>query len=193
MTDDWVSGSELRGPSFVAPEDPPVRLLLVGAVPLAAGLTRLSAAIGWRATVIDPRARFASASRFPGAAEVRAAWPTDAFAAAGGLGGDCAVLALAHDPVLDDPALIAALASPAFFVGAMGSRRTQAARRERLSEAGVPAEQLARLAGPLGLDLGARTVGETAVSALAEVVAAHHGRSGGRLSEAGGAIHADGR
>jgi xanthine dehydrogenase accessory factor len=188
--DDWVTGSDLRGPSFAVAEDAPVRLLLVGAVPLAAGLTRLAAAIGWRAIVIDPRERFASPRRFPGAAEVLTAWPSDAFAAVGGLREDCALLALAHDPVLDDPALVASLASPAFFVGAMGSRRTQAARRERLSAAGVPPEQLGRLAGPLGLDLGARTVGETAISALAEVVAVRHGRSAGRLTEAAGAIHA---
>lgn len=189
--DDWREQSELRGPSFAEVEEPPVRLLLVGAVRLAAALAGLAGAIGWRTVVIDPRERFLAPDRFPGAGALIAVWPAEAFEAAGGLDGDCAVVALAHDPVLDDPALALALASPAFFVGAMGSRRTQAARRQRLAEAGVSSEPLSRLAGPLGLDLGARTVGETAVSALAEIVAARHGRSGGRLTETAGAIHAD--
>lgn len=187
--DRWAADSELRGPSFAPAEDPPVRLLLIGAVPLAAALGSLATAIGWRAFVIDPRERFATRSRFPAVADVIAAWPQEAFAAAGGLDGDCAVAALAHDPVLDDPALRLALGSAVFFVGAMGSRRTQAARRERLALAGVAPDALARLAGPLGLDLGARTVQETALSGLAEIVAARHGRSGGRLTATNESIH----
>lgn len=185
---EWVEGSELHGPAFAAVEDPAPRLVIVGAVELAAALCRLAPVVGWRAFVVDPRPRFAVADRFPGAEEVLAAWPSEAFAALGGLDAATAVVALTHDPVLDDGALELALASDACFVGAMGSRRTQAARRERLAAAGVSEAALARLAGPLGLDLGARTAMETALSVLGEIVAARHGREGGRLRAGEGSI-----
>jgi xanthine dehydrogenase accessory factor len=186
--EEWVTSSELRGPSFRETSPPPPRLILVGAVALAAELCTLARTIGWRTVLIDPRPHFATAERFPNAAEILVQWPQHAFSQLG-LDGECAVVMLAHDPVLDDPALELALRSPAFFVGAMGSRRTQAARRERLAAAGLCAAELARLSGPLGLDLGALTVQETALSALAEIVAVMHGREGGRLAVAEGSIH----
>ncbi|HET9102103.1 MAG TPA: XdhC family protein [Solirubrobacteraceae bacterium] len=186
----WVADSSLRGPDFPAPEQPAPRLIVVGAVPLAAALAALARSAGWRPFVVDPRPRHATRERFPGAEDVIVAWPQQAVEALGGIDAQTAVAVLAHDPVLDDPALIIALRSPAAYVGAMGSRRTQAVRRERLEQAGLTEAELDRLSGPAGLDLGARTAQETAVSILAEMVAARHGHDGGRLSRAGGPIHA---
>jgi xanthine dehydrogenase accessory factor len=187
-TADWVQTSELHGPAFVEVPDPSPRLILFGAVELSAALSRLGHAIGWRAYVVDPRPQFATADGFPDAEEVIVAWPEDAFARLGGIDADTAVAVLTHDPTLDDPALLIALRSPAMFVGAMGSRRTQAGRRERLAAAGVTEEELAHLSGPVGLDLGARTAMETALSILGEIVAVRNGRDGGRLVTAPGPI-----
>lgn len=186
---EWLETSPLHGPAFADPETPAPKLILFGAVELAAALSHLARALGWRAYVVDPRARFAVAARFPDADAVLAAWPAEAFAQAGGIDAATAIAVLTHDPVLDDPALEIALRSEAMFVGAMGSRRTQAARRERLRAAGLTDDDLARLSGPVGLDLGARTALETALSILGEIVAARHGRAGGRLTPGDGAIH----
>jgi xanthine dehydrogenase accessory factor len=156
---------------------------------VAASLCRLARAAGWRPYVVDPRARFATPERFPDAVEVLAAWPEAAFARLGGIDPATSIAVLTHDPKLDDAALEIALRSSARFVGAMGSRRAQAARRERLLALGMTDEELGRLAAPLGLDLGAISGEETALSILAEVVAARHGRDGGRLAAARGRIH----
>ncbi|HZE05716.1 MAG TPA: XdhC family protein [Solirubrobacteraceae bacterium] len=185
----WERESELHGPGFAEPESPAPRLVMFGAVPLAAALCTLGSALGWRPYVVDPRERFALAERFPGAADVVVAWPEEAFARLGGIDAATAVLLLTHDPVLDDPALEIALRSDAMFVGAMGSRRTQASRRERLRAAGLGEEELGRLSGPIGLDTGARTARETALAILAEIVAVRHGRDGGRLTVGNGPIH----
>jgi xanthine dehydrogenase accessory factor len=187
---DWVQTSELHGPAFADPEAPGPKLILFGAVELAAALSHLARALGWRAYVVDPRARFAVAGRFPDAEAVLATWPEEAYTQLGGIDADTAVAVLTHDPVLDDPALEIALRSEAMFVGAMGSRRTQAARQERLAAAGLTEDELARLSGPIGLDLGARTALETALSILGEIVAVRHGRAGGRLTAGEGSIHA---
>jgi xanthine dehydrogenase accessory factor len=156
---------------------------------VAASLCKLARAAGWRPYVVDPRARFATRDRFPEAEDVIVAWPEDAFAQLGGIDRATSIAVLTHDPKLDDAALLIALRSDARFVGAMGSRRAQATRRERLLAAGVTDDELARLAAPLGLDLGAVSGEETALSILAEVVAARHGREGGRLAHARGRIH----
>lgn len=185
---EWVRTSELHGPAFAEAETPAPRLILIGAVELAGALSTLARVVGWRAYVVDPRHRFALADRFPDAEDVLVAWPEEAFARLGGIDESTAVAVLTHDPVLDDPALEIALRSPAIFVGAMGSRRTQAARRERLLAAGLGEDELARLSGPAGLDLGARTAAETALSIMGEIVAARHGRSGGRLGAGEGSI-----
>ena len=185
----WTDTSERRGPMFIDVVAPPPRLILFGAVDLAAPLCRLAATTGWRPYVVDPRARFATPERFPDAQEVIAAWPQDAFAQLGGIDPATAIVVLTHDPKLDDAALTIALRSPARFVGAMGSRRAQAARRERLLAAGFTDAELERLAAPVGLDLGAIGREETALSILAEVVAAWHKRDGGRLTHATGRIH----
>jgi xanthine dehydrogenase accessory factor len=185
----WTDTSERRGPLFVDVIAPAPRLILFGAVDIAAPLCTLARASGWRPYVVDPRARFATPDRFPDAEEVIAAWPDEAFAWLGGIDPATSIVVLTHDPKLDDAALTVALRSVAGFVGAMGSRRAQASRRERLLAAGFGEDELERLSAPVGLDLGAITRQETALSILAEVVAARHARDGGRLAGGGGRIH----
>ncbi len=189
----WAERSELREVGavslFVDVTAPAPRLVVFGAVDYAAALCRLARAAGWRPFVCDPRSQFATAARFPEAEEVIAAWPEDAFARIGGIDRATYIAVLTHDPKLDDAALELALRSDAPYVGAMGSRRAQAQRRERLLAAGLEEELLERVAAPIGLDLGALTPEETALSIMAEVVAVRHGRDGGRLSTAGGRIH----
>jgi xanthine dehydrogenase accessory factor len=185
----WNDASERRGPLFIDVTYPAPRLILFGAVDIAAHLCTLARDCGWRPFVVDPRARFATAERFPDAEEVIAGWPEEAFARLGGIDPATSVVVLTHDPKLDDAALTLALRSPARFIGAMGSRRAQAARRERLLAEGLGEEELERLSAPVGLDLGAIARDETALSILAEVVAARYGREGGRLALAGGRIH----
>jgi xanthine dehydrogenase accessory factor len=174
---------------FVDVVFPPPRLFVFGAVDFAAALTRLAAAAGWRPFVVDPRARFAQPARFPDAEEVVAAWPEEAFQRLGGIDRATAIAVLTHDPKLDDAALILALRSNAAYIGAMGSRRAQEKRRDRLLAKGISEEELARVAAPIGLDLGALTAEETALSIMGEIVALRNGRSGGRLADAKGRIH----
>ena len=189
----WVERSETRAAGeatlFVDVVAPAPRLVIFGAVDYAASLARLARAAGWRPFVCDPRSQFATPSRFPDAEEVIAAWPEDAFARIGGIDRATFIAVLTHDPKLDDAALTLALRSDAAYVGAMGSRRAQAQRRERLLAAGLDEELLERIAAPIGLDLGAVSPEETALSIMAEVVAVRNGREGGRLSHAGGRIH----
>ncbi len=166
----------------------PARRVIVGAVEFGVALARLGAAMGMRVTVVDPRDVFATAARFPGA-EVVVDWP-DRWLAGQVLDARTAVCVLSHDPRVDVPALRAALASPAGYVGAMGSRVTHDDRLARLRESGVAVGALARLHSPIGLDLGGRSPEETAVSILAEIVADRHGGSGERLSRRAGALHA---
>ena len=186
----WAERSELRGDLFVDVVAPPPRLIVFGAVDFAAALCRMAKAAGWRPFVVDPRGRFATRERFPDAEDVVVAWPEKAFAQLGGIDRATYIAVLTHDPKLDDAALTAALASEAPYIGAMGSRRAQEKRRERLVALGISDDQLARIAAPIGLDLGGLTAEETALSIMAEVVAVRNGREGGRLSAAGaGRIH----
>ena len=189
----WTERSEKREAGdvtlFVDVTHPAPRLVIFGAVDYAAALCRLARAAGWRPFVCDPRSQFATPERFPDADEVVAAWPKDAFARIGAIDRATYVAVLTHDPKLDDAALEIALHSESPYVGAMGSRRAQAKRRERLLAAGIDEELLERIAAPIGLDLGALTPEETALSIMAEVVAVRHGRTGGRLSESAGRIH----
>jgi xanthine dehydrogenase accessory factor len=168
---------------------PARRLLVVGAVDTAEALCRGARALGWRTIVADPRARFATAERLPSADEVLLLWPDEALAQVAPDEGT-AVVVLAHEDRFDLPALAGALASDAFYVGAIGSRRTQAARREKLLEQGVAEDAIDRIHGPAGLDLGADTPAETAVSILAEILAVRAGREGGSLRGSTGRIHA---
>jgi xanthine dehydrogenase accessory factor len=189
----WAERSELRehdGTSlFVDVVAPAPRLIVLGAVDFAGALCRMARAAGWRPYVVDPRARFATRERFPDAEEIIVAWPAEAFARLGGIDRATYIAVLTHDPKLDDDALTAALQSDAPSIGAMGSRRAQAVRRERLLAAGIPEEQLERIAAPIGLDLGGLSAEETALSIMAEIVAVRNGREGGRLSQASGRIH----
>ncbi|MCB0217230.1 MAG: XdhC family protein [Caldilineae bacterium] len=160
------------------PQLPSDRLFLVGAGHIAQVLTRLAAPLGFRSTVIDPRAAFASAERFPEAEALILAWPESAALARLGLGRASYLVALAHDPKIDDPALVAALAAEARYVGALGSRRSHAERVERLRARGIARADIERIHAPVGLDIGASGAAEIALSILAELVAERRGRPG---------------
>jgi xanthine dehydrogenase accessory factor len=189
----WAERSETRecGETllFVDVVAPAPRLVVFGAVDYSAALCRLARAAGWRSYVCDPRSQFATPERFPDADEVIVAWPEEAFARLGGIDRATYIAVLTHDPKLDDAALSIALQSEAAYVGAMGSRRAQAQRRERLLAAGLDEALLERVAAPIGLDLGAVSPEETALSIMSEVVAVRNGRDGGRLSQSAGRIH----
>ena len=169
---------------------PPPRLFVYGAVDTAEALCRAARLLGWTTIVADARPLFATAERLPSADELLVAWPEEAFAQVRPDVGT-AVVVLTHDDKFDLPALTAALATEAFYVGALGSRRNQERRRGVLLEAGVAESDLERIAGPCGLDLGAESPAETALSMLAEILAARAGRSGGRLKDASARIHAE--
>jgi xanthine dehydrogenase accessory factor len=178
---------------FVAAYAPRPRMLVFGAIDFAAAVAHVGSFLGYRVTVCDARPVFATASRFPAADEVVVEWPHKYLAAeveAGRIDGRTVVCVLTHDPKFDVPVLETALGLPEVaYVGAMGSRRTHEDRLERLREAGVTEQQLARLSSPIGLDLGARTPEETAVSIAAEIVALQWGGGGSRLQDVAGPIH----
>ncbi len=160
------------GTVFVQVFNPPLRMLIVGAVHIAQPLARMAAVSGYDVTVIDPRGSFATDDRFPGVTLVNE-WPDEALPP---LDADrrTAVVTLTHDPKIDDPALAAVLRSDAFYIGALGSRRTHAARVERLREAGFGEDEIARIHGPVGLSLGAVSPAEIAVSILGQVTQVLH-------------------
>ena len=169
---------------------PPPRLLIYGAVDTAEALCRAAQEIGWRPIVADARARFATSERLPSAAEIVVAWPEETLAQVQP-DDATAIVILTHDDKFDVPMIIGALATEAFYIGALGSRRNQERRRERLLEEGVDEAALERLSGPCGLDVGAQTPAETAISILAEIMAVRAGREGGRLRDATTRIHAE--
>ena len=175
---------------FVEVFGPPPRLLVFGAVDVAEHLCAAAKALGWYTVVADARPGLATRERLPSPHELVVAWPEEALERVRP-DGDTAVVVLTHEERFDVPALVGTLETSAFYVGALGSRRAQERRRERLREAGVGEEQLERIAGPCGLDLGAETPAETALSILAEAVARRHRRSGGPLAESARRIHAD--
>ena len=156
------------GRTFLHVFNPPVRLIVVGAVHIAQPLAAMATTAGYDVTVVDPRAAFATEERFPGVALMKR-WPAEALTRLG-LDRRTAVVTVTHDAKLDDPALKAALASDVFYIGALGSRRTHGARLKRLEDAGFGEEAVGRIHAPVGLDIGARTPGEIAASVLAEIV-----------------------
>jgi xanthine dehydrogenase accessory factor len=158
------------------------RLVVVGAGQVAIPLVAMAGALGYETIVVDGRAAFATRERFPGVDRLIVGWPEEA-AAEIGLGPADAVAILSHDAKFDEPAIVTAFAHGCRYVGVIGSRRTQAERRERLSAAGVRPEDLARLHGPIGLDLGGREPAETAMSIMAEVVATRYGGTGISMTE----------
>src|SRR4051812_14465066 len=182
--------SQIVGSEFADVFGPPPRLLVFGAVDTGEELCRAAKVLGWRTIVADARARFATRDRIPSADELLVLWPDEALAQ---VQPDhaTAVVFLTHDDKFDIPAIVGTLATDAFYLGAIGSRRNQARRREVLLEEGVSEEALERLHGPAGLDLGAHTPAETALSILAEVLAVRAGRPGGALRESTQRIHVE--
>ena len=160
-------------PWFIHPHNPPLRIIVVGAVHIAQAMAPMAAPLGFQMVVVDPRRAFATEERLPGIT-LNTDWPDEAMAA---LKPDArtAVVTLTHDPKLDDPALDAALKSDAFYIGALGSRRTHAKRVARLNDLGHGAEAIARIHAPVGLDIEAVTAPEIALSVMAEIVAARRG------------------
>ena len=169
---------------------PPPRLLVFGAVDTGEELCRAAKVLGWRTIVADARGRFATRERMPSADELLVLWPDEALEQ---VRPDhaTAVVVLTHDDKFDIPAIVGSLATEAFYLGAIGSRRNQERRRALLVEAGVSEEELERLHGPAGLDLGAHTPAETALSILAEILAVRAGRPGGALRQSTQRIHAE--
>jgi xanthine dehydrogenase accessory factor len=177
---------------FVNSFEPPPRLLVFGAIDFATAMARLGSFLGYRVTVCDARPIFATKSRFPDADEVIVNWPHRYLAAeveAGRIDQRTVIAVLTHDPKFDVPVLQVALRCDAGYIGAMGSRRTHDDRLSRLREAGMTEDELARLSSPIGLDLGARTPEETAVSIAAEIISLRWGGAGQRLTEVDGRIH----
>ena len=181
---------ELEGRTvFAEVYGPPPRLFVYGAVDTAEALAAGAKLLGWTALVADARAKFATRERIPSADELFVAWPEEAFAE---VAPDhaTAIVILTHDDKFDVPALELSLATDAFYVGLIGGRRNQDRKRERLRESGVSEEAIERISGPCGLDIGADSVPETALSILAEAMAARNGRAGGPLGSSTQRIHA---
>jgi xanthine dehydrogenase accessory factor len=175
LRDDASRTMTVEGESwFVAPENPPLRLIVVGAVHIAQALVPMALPLGFAVTVVDPRRAFATEERMGDRVTISTDWPDEAMAA---LAPDArtAVVTLTHDPKLDDPALEVALRSPAFYIGSLGSRRTHAKRLARLAEAGLTEAELGKIHAPVGLDIGAVSAPEIAVSILAQIVYARRG------------------
>jgi xanthine dehydrogenase accessory factor len=171
VADDDDGDDEIEGAARLSAvvHNPPPRLVLVGAAHIAQVLAPMAALAGYAVTVIDPRRAFANKARFPGVT-VDHSWPDEGLTALG-VDSRTAVVTLSHDPKLDDPALLTALRSPAFYVGALGSRRTQSKRLERLRAAGLSERQAACLHAPVGLEINAVTPAEIAVAILAQITA----------------------
>ena len=169
---------------------PPPRLFVYGAVDTAEAMCRGARLLAWHSIVADARAKFATRERIPSADELIVAWPDEAFTQVRP-DHQTAIVVLTHDDKFDEPALIGALGTEAFYIGALGSRRNQERRKERLLEAGVAEAELGRIMGPCGLDIGADTQEETALSILAEILAVRGQREGGFLKEAKKRIHVE--
>jgi xanthine dehydrogenase accessory factor len=175
---------------FIESFAPPPRMIIFGAVDFTAALVKAAKVLGYRVTVCDARPVFATRTRFPLADDVVNDWP-DRFLAAHGstLGPQDAVCVLTHDAKFDVPAITAAVKTGVGYIGAMGSRRTTGTRNERLVQAGLSSEDLDRVMGPIGIDIGARTPEETAISIVAEIIAVRTGRPVASLRDADGPIH----
>jgi len=169
---------------------PPPRLFVYGAVDTAEALCRGASLLGWHTIVADARAKFATRERIPSADELVVEWPQEAIDLVRP-DHQTAIVVLTHDDKFDEPALVGALRTEAFYIGALGSRRNQERRRERLLEAGVAEDALDRIMGPCGLDIGADTLEETALSILAEALAVRARREGGFLKTAKKRIHVE--
>ncbi|BAY94493.1 MULTISPECIES: XdhC family protein [unclassified Tolypothrix] len=174
---------------FIESFAPPPHLIIFGAIDFTRSLSVLAKVLGYRVTVCDARDSFATVARFPAADEVIVEWPHK-YLESTHVDHRTMIVVLTHDPKFDVPALVSAVRTPAAYIGAMGSRRTTKDRISRLQEAGLTEAEINRISAPIGLDIGARTSEETAVSIMAEVIAQRSGRSGGRLSHNEKPIHA---
>ena len=176
---------------FIESFAPPPQMVIFGAVDFTAALAKVAKVLGYRVTVCDARSVFATTRRFPMADEVVVDWPDRLLERIGpSLGPRDAVCVLTHDPKFDVPAIVGALATEVGYIGVMGSRRTHAKRMARLAEAGVDTpEQLARIMSPIGIDIGARSPEETAISICAEIISTRTGRLGPSLRDTDGPIH----
>jgi xanthine dehydrogenase accessory factor len=181
-----VMGSDLR--VYIQGFASRPQMVIFGAIDFSIAVAKAARELGYRVTICDARAPFVESSRFRAVAEIAVDWP-DRYMAGRELGPRDVVLVFTHDPKFDEPALVAALESGAGYIGALGSRRTHEARLERLRERGLDEAQLQRIAAPVGLDIGARTPAETAVSIMAEVITTRTGRAGDPLSDTSGSIH----
>ena len=186
--DGTTLGTGLRV-QVTAHAEPPT-MVVIGAIDFSAALATLARSAGYRVTIADPRRAFLASARFSAQAQTIDAWPQDVLGDIV-LGPRDAVLVFSHDAKLDVPALMAAFATDAGFIGALGSRKTTTERVERLREAGATDADLARLHAPAGLDIGAATVEETAIAVLAEIVATRAGRPGVPLRDSSGPIRRD--
>lgn len=173
---------------FVESIHPAPRVVVVGAVDTAEALCRMAGTLGWRTAVVDPRTKFGTPERMPSADILLTSWPDRAYPELELEAADHLVV-LTHDPKIDDPAISLALDAGVGYVGALGSRRTQEKRNQRLLESGNTEEQIGRIHGPVGLDIGAHSPAETAVAILAEIIAYRSGRSGRHLKDTTGRIH----
>jgi xanthine dehydrogenase accessory factor len=162
--------SGVEGDQFITVHNPPLRLVITGAVLIAQSLIPMARAAGYDVSVVDPRGAFATGARFPDIS-LHADWPDEIIPKIG-LDARTALVALTHDPKIDDPALELALKSDAFYIGALGSKKTQGARFERLKSGGFDDQQLARINGPIGLDIGAVGAAEIAISVMAAMTKA---------------------
>ena len=169
----------------------PPTLVLIGAVHVAQAMVPFAKALGFRIVVADARETLATRERFPNVDELIVAWPDDAYARLR-ISDSTAIVILTHDPKFDEPAVIGALATDAGYIGAVGSRKTTADRRQRLLDAGITSDAIDRVHGPIGLDIGGSSPEEMAISILGEIIAVRNGRSGGSLRTTRGAIRADG-
>lgn len=185
-----MSGREEPVEVFVESFPPPPTLLIFGAVHVAQPLSRFAKALGFDVIVSDARAKLATAERFPDADRIIQGWPEDTLAEVTVL-PNTYVAILSHDPKFDEPALVGTLNTPAAYIGAIGSRKTNEDRRRRLAEAGMSPEQISRMRAPIGLDIGAATPEEMAISILGEIIALRRGRSGGSLTNATGSIRGE--
>jgi xanthine dehydrogenase accessory factor len=175
---------------FIEAYPPPPTLLIFGAVHVAQPLSHFAKALGFDVIISDARAKLANRERFPDADQIILAWPDETLEQVE-VRPNTYVAILSHDPKFDEPALVGTLDTPAAYIGAIGSRKTNEDRRKRLAEAGMSPEQVARLRAPIGLDIGAATPEEMAISILGEIIALRRGRSGGSLTHASGNIRGE--
>jgi xanthine dehydrogenase accessory factor len=185
-----VPGKDKTVELFIETFPPPPTLLIFGAVHVAQALSRFAKLLGFNVIVSDARAKLATEERFPDADQIIQAWPDEALGELT-VEPNTYVAILTHDPKFDEPALLGTLETKARYIGAVGSRNTNRDRRIRLLEAGLDEASLARIRGPIGLDIGADTPEEMAISILAEIIAVRHGRAGGPLTQATGNIRGE--